>query len=60
MPDERTPQDNVQRLVSHLKEGSLASRFVHAHRAADPAEAMKAVLIDRLEQVRENLDGTEA
>ena len=53
-------QDNIERLLKHLKEGSLAAKLVHAHGAPDPAESMKAVLRDRLQQVSGNFDGTEA
>lgn len=49
---------NVERLLKHLTEGSLAARLVHAHGTSDRAESMKAALIERLQQVRENLDGT--
>lgn len=59
-PDETTHQANTERLLKHLKENSLASRLVHAQRAPKPAESMMAVLRERLEQVRENLDRTEA
>ena len=63
MLDEAKSQDNVDRLLKHLEDGSLAAQLVRAHRdhaVADPAEAMKIVLKERLVQVRENLDGTEA
>lgn len=55
--------DNVDRLLKHLKDSSLAARLVRAHRdpgQATPAEAMKLVLSERLKQVRENLDRTTA
>ena len=45
MPDEADPKDNVDRLLEHLKEDSLAARLVRAHRApqaGDPAASMKA------------------
>jgi hypothetical protein len=61
MPDETKPPDNFDRLLKHLKNGSLAVRLVQAHRAsgaASPSESMKAVLRARLEQVRGDLDST--
>ncbi len=58
--DSSKPQGNVERLLKHLKEDSLAARLVHAHGAADRKESMTAVLKGRLEQVRKSLDGTEA
>ena len=60
MPDEADPKDNVDRLLEHLKNDSLAARLVRAHRApqaGDPAAPMKALLTERLEQVKETLDG---
>ena len=60
MPDEADPIDNVDRLLKHLKDDSLAARLVRAHRApqpGDPAASMKAILAERLEQVKETLDG---
>ena len=47
MPDEADPKDNVDRLLEHLKDDSLAARLVRAHRApqaGDPAASMKAQL----------------
>lgn len=57
-PIETKPPANVERLLKHLMEGALAARLVHAHGTPERAESMKAVLFERLEQVRENLDGT--
>lgn len=60
MPDEADPKDNVDRLLEQLEDNSLAARLVRAHRArqpGDPAASMKAVLAERLEQVKETLDG---
>ena len=60
MPDEADPKDNVDRLLEHLKDDSLAARLARAHRApqaGDPAASMKAILAERLEQVRAKLDG---
>ncbi len=60
MPDEADPIDNVDRLLKHLKDDSLAAQLVRAHRApqpGDPAASMKAILAERLEQAKETLDG---
>jgi hypothetical protein len=62
MPDEANPQNNYDRLLKHLQAGSLAARLVRAHRtpeAGGPAEAMKAVLKERLAHVREKIDAPE-
>jgi hypothetical protein len=63
MHDESKTQDNINRLLRHLKKDSLAAHLVQAHHTpetGDPAESMKAVLRKRLEQVKEDLDGTQA
>lgn len=63
MSDKAEPKNNSDRLLKHLKDGSLAARLVEAYRirdAADPSESMKAVLRERLEQTREKIDGAEA
>jgi len=63
MPDQTKPQDNIDRLLKHLKNGSLAARLVDARRTTgdgDPAQAMKAVLRERLAQVRIEIDNPEA
>lgn len=60
MPYEVGAEDNIDRLLKHLKVDSLATRLVQARKipnGADPAIAMKAVLTDRLEQVKAKLDG---
>jgi hypothetical protein len=56
-PDETKPEENVDRLLKHLKEDSFAARLVHAHRAPGRTASMMAVLTERLQQVRESLDG---
>lgn len=61
MPNAKTPPDNFDRLLKHLKAGSLAASFVQAHRApgaASPRDALRAVLKTRLEQLRRTLAGT--
>lgn len=45
---------NRDRLLQHLKEDSLAARLV---RAQSNAADLKAVLKERLDQVRHDLDG---
>lgn len=60
MVDEPDPPSNVDRLLEHLKDESLAARLVRAHGAAEaasPTDSMKAILTERLEQVREEIDG---
>jgi hypothetical protein len=55
------PMNNSDRLLKHLIEGTLAYRLVQTHRDrdnADPARSIKAVLQERLEQVRKNIDPT--
>jgi hypothetical protein len=59
MSDKAKPQNNYDRLLKHLKDGSLAARLVQAHHASNPEEAaenMRVVLRERLEQVRGALD----
>lgn len=60
MADEPEPPSNVDRLLKHLKDDSLAALLVRAHSAvesADPTESMKAILTERLERARERIDG---
>lgn len=52
---EEKPQDNLARLKSHLKTGSLAERLVSARidtRASDPHPNIRKVLTDRIEELR--------
>jgi len=61
MPDEPDYTNNIDRLLVHLNDDSLAARLVRAYQAADEggaAESLKAVLAKRLEQVRAKLDDT--
>lgn len=62
MPDEPgqpADQNNIDRLLKHLKVDSLASRLVKAHPNSDnPTETMQEVLADRLELMKAKLDGT--
>lgn len=60
MPVESGQTSNIDRLLAHLDDGSLAARLVRAHRDSEEggtAEGLKAVLSDRLEQMRAKLDG---
>lgn len=63
MPDTVKSTSNTDLLLKHLKDGSLASRLVEAHRNRSPADSpdsMRAVLRERLEQARREIDGTKA
>lgn len=63
MPDEPDPLTNVDRLLNNLGDDSLAALLVRVHHtpnAGGPIESMWAVLRERLEKVRENLDGSKA
>lgn len=51
----REPQENLERLRSHLKEGSLAERLASAcinAGAPDPRPNIRKVLTDRIEELR--------
>lgn len=53
--------NNIDRLLTHLKEGSLAFRLVqvyHDSGKVDSEESMKSILSERLEQVRKNIAST--
>ncbi|WP_438278920.1 hypothetical protein [Nitrobacter sp.] len=52
---EEEPQDNLARLKSHLKAGSLAERLVSARidaGASDSRSNIRKVLTDRIEELR--------
>ena len=58
--DEESRPTNIERLRSHLEDGSLAGQLVEAFRAAGHEErksALRAVAEDRLRVLRESLDG---
>ena len=60
MADEQDAPGNVDRLLTHLADDSLAARLVCAHsdgQAGSPTESVKATLAERLERVREEIDG---
>lgn len=55
-------QSNADRLLKHLKVGSLARQLVEAHQSAagpDPMESARTVLLARLKHVRASLDRPE-
>ena len=59
MPDKAEMTSNSDRLLGHLDEGSLAYHLVQAHRdreISNPMESIKAVIQERLEQVRKSID----
>lgn len=59
--DKDVPLSNLQRLFSHLKEGSLAARLVQAQMKAgamEGQEALKKVVRDRLDEIRRQNAGT--
>lgn len=59
MSDKAEPKNNYDRLLTYLEEGSLADQLVRAHRdydAAHSVESMKAILRERLKQVRAGID----
>lgn len=63
MTEKPDPKTNIGRLLMHLENGSLAYRFVKAGRdrdIGDPTESMKAVLRERLEEVRRDIDDPKA
>jgi hypothetical protein len=52
-------KNNSERLLTHLEEDSLAARLVQSYCRRDPAkpiESMKAVLQERIQQVRDTID----
>ena len=62
MAEAKQPSENVDRLLRHLNEGSLAARLVRAHRvqtAEDGSRTMEEVLEDRLRRIREALSDGE-
>ena len=63
MPEESYSPENVERLLTHLDDASLAARLVRARQLpghTTPQEAMKQVLRERLEKALESLDGSAA
>ncbi len=50
----QTVLSNIERLLQHLPEGSFAAKLVTA--APDPAESLKKVIAERLNQVRQSLE----
>jgi hypothetical protein len=60
MAEQDKSNDNVERLLAHLKDGSLAKRLVQAHGEQDRARALMRVITNGLEEVRKRLDGSKA
>lgn len=62
-PRDADPQSNVDRLLEHLAEDSLAAVLVSAARDAaegvSPADAMKTVIDQRLQQAQVPHDAAE-
>ena len=59
MTEKDQPSENVDLLLRHLREGSLAAQLVRAHRAqaaADGSRATEEVLEERLRRIREALN----
>ena len=62
MSQKSEPDNNCDRLLTHLEDGSLAFRLVRAHRdrdIAEPEESMRIVLRERLQRMRGNIDNPE-
>ena len=58
MTENDQPSENVDRLLRHLREGSLAAQLVGAHGAQaadDGSRALEEVLEERLRRIREAL-----
>lgn len=50
------PPSNSERMLKHLKEGALSTQLVQAHGTSNgDIAALKKVLAERLEQVRQDL-----
>lgn len=62
LSEKSEPNNNCDRLLTHLEDDSLAYRLVRAHRdrdITDPEESMKIVLRERLQRVRGSIDDPE-
>lgn len=49
------PQSNFERLIAHLRDGSLAAKLVSAYAAPGertPAQAVSKVMADRLDELK--------
>jgi hypothetical protein len=58
-PDNTKSPDNFDRLLKHLKNGSLAARLVRAYHSAGtagPGDSMMLVLKERLEEVKKSFE----
>lgn len=59
MPDESTPENNVDRLLTHLKPESLAARIVVAYAGAageGRKTAIEKIVRDRLAEIAGDYD----
>ena len=59
MPEQNPSSDNFNRLLSHLKDGSLAAQLVQAYRnpgATTSTKALKNIIHEGLKQARDNLE----
>jgi hypothetical protein len=59
MSEQPNTEDNVTRLLKHLKDDSLAARLVLVHRALGARglpDAIKAILKERLRRIRGELE----
>ena len=62
MPENAERNNNANYLLTHLDENSLAYKLVQAHEnreSGDSAEDLKAVLEERLKQLRDIIDNPE-
>ena len=56
------PQSNFERLIAHLRDGSLAAKLVSAYAApgeCTPAQAVSKVMADRLDELKNSYDNPE-
>jgi len=59
MPDERKPADNISRLLSHLKQGSLASLLVQSYQKSTNTKDLADLIDQRISQTKHDLDAPE-
>ena len=56
------PENNFERLMTHLRKNSLAAKLVSAYAAPDEgtsAQAIKDVMADRLDELKNSYDSPE-
>lgn len=56
-PSEGKDQSNAERMIGHLEDGSLSKCLLQAHNELGTKDAIKAVIDERLKEVRKNLVG---